>query len=267
MKRQLINEKFTDNKSMIRMKSLSRKEAIRQLESNCKQAIKIWVNGNVIYRGDFNYSDEFYLAIPTSTDIRKPFNFIDMIINNSKYWNKFPRRDIVCSTSRRKSYGYGNVYHVFPFDGAKIGICHEIDIWDSFHMLNELGFYWAKDFNDAMKVTFDRFAIHIDGKKWESFVKGVKELEDILMNSMNPERDLEYLDTYDMLMGWLSNYYIEDIKTKSLINYILEVTSPKPNNFDLCKIGDKLPYDDRELWLDSKCIFVSDDVIDTVFDY
>jgi hypothetical protein len=59
-------------------------------------------------------------------------NWYTAVLNTSNKWSRYPKRAIIASHSKFKAEGYGSdVYAVFPRVGAKIGVCHSRDIWDS----------------------------------------------------------------------------------------------------------------------------------------
>ena len=77
-------------------------------------------------------------------------NYITLLIDYIlPSWKNYPKRSksLVCSSSKSISWGYGNkAYVVFPYNNAKIGVCSEVDLWESFIDLNVL------EFNDDLRI-------------------------------------------------------------------------------------------------------------------
>ena len=65
-------------------------------------------------------------------------------------WKDFPKRDssFICTTSEYKARDYAfdkdDLYHVFPENGANLGICSSLDIWDSCNI--QLSYYFNAEY-------------------------------------------------------------------------------------------------------------------------
>src|SRR5271168_3608736 len=131
--------------------SLTLPKVIRALEENCSNAIQAMKENKFIYKGfNTNLGHNFLLTDPSQKE-RKSANTSNqytLLMDNLPAWKEYPKRSrsLVCSTSSDRAASYGNVYLVLPFNGARIGICPEYDIWDSFYELSGYGIADADDF-------------------------------------------------------------------------------------------------------------------------
>ena len=102
----------------------------KMLETTHKEADRPWA---AIYRGvNIGPENLSYLVTPNPANPRmsaNTYNYYTLIINNAHAWKEFPKREIICTTNENSAWGFGDVYRVFPQNGAKIGICPRTDIW------------------------------------------------------------------------------------------------------------------------------------------
>jgi hypothetical protein len=234
-----------------RTKAINKEEAKNILHTECKQAIKFYEDGNVyINRRIDDFNGLFGVIYPKKggrgRKSRNTNNLYTLVINNSPEWSNFPRREIICSTNTIQ-----RDYMVFPFDGAKIGVCIDFDIWKSFYILNNLNFS-PVFFNDAIEEVLD-----MENKKFPLSYSKLK----TVTSSIN----IDDIDWYRVSKEWFDE--IERIiqpSHKTLFDLIMHVYGdPKINGFQLKKIGDKLPTG-KEIWTDSPCMFVDKSMIDMV---
>lgn len=221
-----------------RNKILDFKEAKHILKTKCKKAFNA---PSSIYRGTMK-DLKYYLVTPSDKFLRPSAhtrNYYTLIINNDPSWSKFPKRQIICSTSKEISRGYGSLYNVFPFDGAKIGICASEDIWSSFIE----GFFRLSIFNKELeKLMKENPETYSDLKKTLQSIK----IEDINWNDIKQHRD--YISEIQWIMKKMKKEY------DTLWDFVIDLYSPK--NFNVVKVGSKLPYD-REVWTDAPCLLIN----------
>jgi hypothetical protein len=148
---------------------------------------------------------------------------------------------------------YGWTKRVFPYDGAKIGVCPERDYWLSFEKSINTD---LDDFNSILyRLINTRSGIYdFDDRSYKSIVNAFKTF-DMYMKDQ-PQR----LETLKTEFTFLIKY---DPNKTTLLEHIQKLLSPKPNGFKLKKSGDKLPRE-REVWTDSKSVLVADVAVDDV---
>jgi hypothetical protein len=101
---------------------------------NLKQNGRFIETKTPIYRGLGDIEEEAVL-IQRNFGLRRSsssLNYHNEIINHDPSWKAYPKREVICTTSKEMAMDYGNVYLVLPTENAKIGICPKPDIWYSF---------------------------------------------------------------------------------------------------------------------------------------
>jgi hypothetical protein len=215
-----------------RTQGISKEEAKNILHTKCKQAIKTY-RVSPINRIIDDFYQLYGMVYPSSTprQSRNTENYYTLIINNSPEWSNFPKREIICSTYSNR---FRSSYCVFPFDGAKIGVCPTPDIWGSFK-----GIY-PQEVNKSLSS---------------------------ILYSMNKTPQ-----TYKELKDTLSEIHIDDSRIKrSALGQVFEKYGKRANNlfelimciygnpkgygFSVKKIGSKLP-EDVEVWTDAPCLLI-----------
>ncbi|VVC05805.1 Uncharacterised protein [uncultured archaeon] len=217
------------------------------IEQNCMEAIWALQDGRTIYKG-MNLSGNFYKSNP-KLHIRKSqntSNYYTLLLSNLPNWKNFPPRSqsLICSTSYRKAQTYGNVFIVLPFDGAKIGVCPDSDIfftknYDYYSNLDivDLNNFWASlDFNDFDYLWFLR-----------QFENNYMEIIGILLNGQSVLGNSYAASELGEQMKGAPHHTKED-KLKFLMN----LYDPEKNGFILSSV-DKLPIgENNEVWTDSE---------------
>ena len=267
-----------------RSKRINPNKCISLLEQNCSKAINAYKKGNIIYRGleDFNGNRECLYVNPKSyvRESHNTQNYYTWINDNSPKWNKYPKRSesIICTTERDIAVDYGNVYIVFPYDGAKIGVCSNSDYWYSFsHLRYETKIASLDSFNHQLNSIFENFGKSLDYisdyddlkyafKEFDNIIKESDEewrksdiedaeYENIKYEEYKGSRTIDYLidsENFELLQGYT--------KYEDLMKYLQSLLDPSKNKFSLKRIGDSLPKD-REIWTDSKSILILEDKV------
>lgn len=85
------------------------------------------------------------------------------LMSNLPSWKGWPKynRSVIGTTSKSDAQGYGSVYEIVPFDGSKIVICPNTDIWSSFGNKNDS---WGGDI-DMVRDFLSQ--IEIDADWWK----------------------------------------------------------------------------------------------------
>lgn len=109
------------------------------VKENCSQALERYNQGHVMYRGDRSFKGQAMLMEPRKKRREAAYarsNIHTNIINNSKEFAGFPKREIIMTTSTNKAKAYGSqVYVCLPVDGANIGIVPDDDIFTAFRRI------------------------------------------------------------------------------------------------------------------------------------
>ena len=228
-----------------RSKEISFDEAVKIASKHCKKAIS---SSTPIYRGINDNNIYQYSFIDPKKYTRRSVetqNIYTYIIDNSPAWKEYPKRSksIICTTKRTEATTYGFIYLVFPFDGSKIGVSPEADIWYAFKEINK------KDgsllsFNDRIMMIFDELGLTFYDGTYEKFLNSMKILQDNIHRSKL------------VRFSVLQNY-----KSGDIIKFIEDILDPKKNGFQLKTIGDALPFD-KEVWTDGKSVIVHEDNVD-----
>lgn len=224
-----------------RSKPLTREDVTDLLRKECSDSLEAYKNGYTIFRALDN-NNPFLITSPKGDRISafSEGNYYTLWINNSELWNKFPKRSIICASGKRASnHGADSVFHVFPFNGAKIGVCPEDDIWDSFKELRNMKI----DANTLNKILNNLVGKHLD---WREFKEKSKTLYPDQIDDMN-------LSVFDkrFLINW-------DSTEDNLYDYLTDLLDPKHNDFNLksTRNYDITWNDDKEVWTDEKCVLL-----------
>jgi phage pi2 protein 07 len=221
----------------IRSKSISEDAARKILHTKCTKALKDYQHGGMLYRGlpVAGIKDEFRLTNPTKSDKRSSAyasgNYYTTIINNDPLWGKFPQREVICTTDlgNARGRGGGNAYMVLPFNGFKIGLCPDDDIFFSFR-------FRADRINDFLDDVFSEIAPDAyRTNDWNILKKAMVNIsrEEII--------DLDFSTLCDEV-GPYPNLY----------KFIMSVITPE--NFELLNSLPKKKH--REAWTDSPCLLI-----------
>ncbi len=251
LKQYIINEN--------RSKSIKYDEALNVLKTKCKQAVKNYNKGSVLYRGIDNNGNYLYVNPKKYTrESSNTMNYYTLINDNSPAWKKYPKRSesIICSTEYSTASDYGDEFVVFPFDNAKIGVCSESDYWFSFDNIEPITS--LDDWNYQLERLFKQVDIPLDDTSFKriqtsfnifdmTFSKN-KESLDILVN----EDGFTILDGYDDF--------------NDMMKFIQDTLHPNNNDFDLVKIGQYIAVG-KECWTDSKCLLINEKLADSMVNH
>ena len=232
-----------------RGKGISEDAAIELLLKNCKQAIKAYKNGSKMFRGVDHNKD--YVYIDPKKGVRRSTsgipNYYTYIMTNEKEWKAYPKRSrsLICVTERSSAEGYGDPYIVFPYDGAKIGVCENTDIWHSFKNVEHINIF----LRTVKSVFVLVYGIRGDyDNSFKTFKDACKKVDN---DSLNPSI-IDDMFNHSKGFKYTGNFYKDLCKVFS------------PDGFKLAKIGDNLgAY--HEVWTDSECIMVNERIINNIY--
>lgn len=220
--------------------------------------------GQALYRGHISINSHYGYVKPKDFDrvSANTSNYYTMLLDNSKKWNKFPKRSksLICGNQFKAAYGsMSERYVVIPKDGSKIGICPTDDFWDAFHMT-----YTGSDmseFNQDLEWIIEAFGMNRP-KDINTLRKQVK-----LIDSQVAQ--LDDMDGYDAMRRQTrvnsTNDLWQMMKMKQwtlseVLDYIID---PKENNFRLIDHPKNLPTGrSRECWTDGDSLLLKKDAWD-----
>lgn len=122
------------NETIKVVKDLRSNEVYPLLEKKCSKALSHFKkNREALWRGFKRYKGEHIIMDSSSGRSIHPNPYYYVM----DQWKGFPKRSqsIICSTmyGDAKSYSrLGNLYMLFPFDGVKIAVAPDEDVWGSF---------------------------------------------------------------------------------------------------------------------------------------
>jgi hypothetical protein len=214
-------------------------------------------DNHFMYRG-VRFNSDYALFDAKGSKPRKSAyteNYYTHIIDNHKGFKQYPKRSrsLIASTSIQKAMLYGDeVYRIIPFDGAKIGICPDSDIWDSFEVLKKYHIrnldVFNKEFERLIYGALDSFASKMG--TWPQIEKDAKKINKEFLGNL----DLDMSDFSDE--EYLLWYPIQNGKFKNLAELIEHAFDPSSNKFKLTTIENFKDVSNREVWTDSKCLLV-----------
>lgn len=285
-----------------RTKKIDVYKALDLIKKNCSHALKQWQTGTKIYRGIEDFGNDFgFIDGKTSHEdnrrSRNTANYYTLIMNNGSQWKRFPDRNIICTTDRTKADYYGDVYHMFPYNGSKIGVASDHDIWYSF--TSSLNGELLNSFNASVEKILSVPDVAMRNKKmgyfgdmegtydnsWRDFKKACDNFDewydlavDETLESWAEDAEDEgekpntsRSDARESMKEIIPSFW--DYKGSSnlpesmldkykddIMKTFESFLNPSKNGIKLVKAGQSIP-DRREVWLDGKCVMVSSNVI------
>lgn len=237
-----------------RSKVISEKEFKDLFKKNCLETHYL---GPEIYRGTDN-SNPFLYVNPSLSERKSPYatNQIYMLLlSNMPSWNMYPRRNrsLACSSSKEKANGYGtNMYIVFPYNQANIGVSPTDDIWyctdKKFHItLNDINYNIEDIIYFAIGKSIQRDI------KYEALLKIFSEVDEFKI------RDRRGYNSEFQKLTIGAQEFFEDIgydkpKTK-LFDCLNKELSPDELGFKRTTTGHPI-LNKAEVWTDSECLLV-----------
>jgi hypothetical protein len=228
--------------------TISEEQVVQFLSTDFSEAM----HSQPIYRG--MEGSGFYIIAPDKNNPRpsaNTYNYYTLIINNSEPWKQFPDREIICSTSSRTSQSYGNVFRIFPKNGAKIGVCPDNDIWGSdFESYNNALHDLFKGGDITELTEFENLE-----KNYQTFLKACEWID----KDRNEGAEFEF-QTYGVIQ-----VFGDYLKGKAkLIDYLsTEVFSPK--KFKVMPIATFQAAANKEVWTDATCLAIPTHLVSRMY--
>ena len=169
---------------------------IELLQLRCSEALEHSAKiKKYLYRGfNINYPTDYGFKVDPSQRERKSrsgYNYHTLLMDNLPEWSRFPKRSksLICSTDQATAAGFAHSnFIVFPYDGAKFGICPKRDLQYSFKKFSSLA-----DFEIRLQSAYANFNI-------ETYQELIKVLED--SNNLEVIRDLLKPIANDFKIGY-----------------------------------------------------------------
>lgn len=214
---------------------LTLKEAAMLCATHCKDALR---NNVELWRGSRDYDHKpvaWLLQGDQSTrKSANTSNHYTVILDHVLTPLGYPKRSasIICSTDSHRARGYGRVYRLFPYDGVKIGVCPERDMfWTPIRLLNG-------EIIDVYDVNRLLINANVTDKSYSA-----------LIDDMVAEKSADF----DAFFG----------KTKEEINKFFETAySPKQTGMQLVNTKDFPSLDGNECWVGGKMIAVRQELLE-----
>lgn len=241
---------------------------LNMIKTNCGGALASSLRTNTYIKRGMPMEERPYFILDPTKTIRKSANTNNaytLFTSMSPKWKKFPPRQqsIICSTSDYAA-DYGNVYAIFPFDDAPVGICREEDFWTSFNegfesvrLHTDLGEFASRIMSTAALL------YGINAPETEVFTStnaadAIKVLKSITLEKAKAEIGDRQIDMYD------TPYIILDTLVKNNLPNALalmdKVMDPTVNGFISATGANcikKLQGSSQEVWIGGKAIAVS----------
>lgn len=209
------------------------------------EALAAFKKGHAIFKGfdyKFSYESSVLITDPKRV-IRKSANTTNqytLLFSNLPSWAEYPKRNrsIIATTSLRHASSYGNAYLVLPFDGAKIGVCSSLDMWDTYY--KNLG-----------NNTIEMFASFLERKNisGDTYKKLISEIF----------YKRKYLGNGVSWLWRCTPKFAQALASCSTESDVISLLSlylqPKSGGFKLTTIS-HLTKEKREVWFDSKAFLI-----------
>lgn len=197
---------------------------------------------NPIYRG---MKDTGAYVLGTGNEISRRSanteNYYTLIVDTDPAWSNYPKRSksFICSTSLNRSLGYGSLYVVIPLEHQSIGVCSEIDFWESF------GDPSPADINSALYDLSRETGIPLSS----SNSSALKEDLDKISKSLVTHQNIKI--PYDI-------DYIGFRRGDNLWKAYADFMEPSKNGFTITNDVASIP-DNREVWMSGNVLFIKSD--------
>jgi hypothetical protein len=239
------------------MNEMNMYDTIDYVIEHCKEFIDNPVN---IFRHIDQYKTKLFRSEPIERVSRDNGNWYTLMMDNSKFWEKYPKRgkSFICSLDN-----YSKNFLVIPEDNSKWGICPREDIFYSF---DSFCYNIATFFESFADLSSHLLGNIIRYDTIENMKTDIKKLENYLYSSSEWNNFLEFELYIEPLSSKTPQYYemlnfLDLIWVKDIFDSLNNFMKPAINDFELCNYTDinNLPKSTyyRECWTDSKCVFIN----------
>jgi hypothetical protein len=237
--------------------SVEIENAIEELNKYAKDALWMIKNNTPLYRGDS--SDNIVVAMRTGFATVDPSatrrksentsNYYTVILDNHPGYKDFPKRSrsFIGSTDYYVARDYSifdnNTYAMIPYDGVKIGMVNNKDIWHT-----EITIFGKTHGIDYINTMFERMGI-------DESLKGLKDFDKCLKND-DLEAIKKFQEAFTLNESDLEKYkniFLEEIwrayspkETGFTVHTTKTLPRPLPNSE--VWVGGKVMLIDMEMW-------------------
>lgn len=244
-------------------------KTIDYLKANCSDAFDAYAKGKAIYKG-FS-SDRERVTIVDASKIQRTSQNTNNIYtyftsNVSQKWKAFPprNRSLICSTHYGTAYNYaratGTVYVIFPFNGAKIGVCPTYDMWDSF------GVTMNEDLNSFAEFMKGQCIRYMEMNGIKTF--GAQAHWDLSNNAVEPyfPAFMKFPVSDFKVVTWENNaFHVSEYAERgyNVAQYMESILDPEANGFNVINTSQMSDLPSHsEVWVSGKCVVVAKSVFD-----
>ena len=289
-----ILSKLHPNYDPMKFENLSENKFEELLNSSFSDMKKAASYNNVILRGiKEKIKSDFFMLTPSKRISENTSNVYTRLMSDIlPSWSEYPKRNesFICTTSQitARSYGNGQVFTVYPLNGAKIAFCPDHDIWYSFiehgrivflpGFMTELLLVVLYFLNYEKDTHYRALSSSLEYKALsEQFIFATNEEIKNLFNDVNKQiikfkRNFSS-KTIQQIQQELfsknennSNFYslkiVKGILDKEdILLYLDDLLNPKKNKFRLVTtstLAEKRDNNfnlDREVWMSGPCLF------------
>ena len=241
-----------------RTSSITEEQFETLLEKNCNDILNKYKQGQDIILRGLKSNIEYGYVDPTSSTRTSRYatnNFYTILLDELLLsWKNYPLRSksIICSNSDEKTYGYGKTYVVFPYNGSKIGVCPEDDIWYSF----------TDFFSDSLNILnrFFEYVAQSKNIKYGNDKNGLLKILSLL-------DEMKKNDESSSSITFAAYFYGPFLKSKhkSFLSFLDEQMNPSKNGFKHYTTNNyKLKSDSNEIWIEGECLLLKEDTWDDI---
>ena len=272
-----------------RTKELGEQQTLILLKKHCMKSVRQWQKnkGHYIYRGIEDFWKNYGVVVPKHDErtSRNTANYYTLFFDNSNKWKSFPKRSRSIIASTTEQYDYGALYHIFPYDGSKIGIVPAEDMWEGFKFqiggsLSSYNRVIEAILNLPNKMMRKGSSDKEYDDNWKVFTKAMDKFDDWWELAVEETIDnwKEDAEPGEVIGGkWEAHESMKEIAEdfmndstidirmvriflneykgnfKNTLNFFLD---PKKSGFKIVKAGDNLPAREHEIWTDGKSIAI-----------
>ena len=205
---------------------------------------------NPLWRGSKNMTEEAYIINGEAGNrtSANTSNHYTLIMDRFLPPHDYPKRSksIILANDANKDYarGFGTRYAIFPYDGVKIGVCSDNDLWHTYLKIGNAREITIEDWNNIFKN------LRISD---ENYV----DLKFSIMSEMSENEFAKSTSSTDEI--FFKAFGNNMSKVESILR---DAYSPESLKLHLATSADIEKYEDtpRELWISGKCIAIREDI-------
>jgi len=262
-----LTESRPNYKNYGRGKTISEEQAFKIIPS-FSQSVLSALNDNLYlirYRLKGKKHHYYYIDPKKSKEPRKSANTSNhytLIMDNSKKWSKYPKRSqsVICSIDNTINRIPSSSYLVLPENGAKIGECSSVDLWESFPnvevSMNEwntgVSFLLSMPNYTDEEIENKLFTSNNFDNSYNDFKKACKNfdkwVENTTMLSVKEIQD-------NLIFRYSRSIWIRKWSGEPILKFFDDLLDPKKNDFKLVNIFNLNKYN-SEAWTDAKSLMI-----------